>query len=325
MSGIYSARIDAYIKRAASASTHYERGRNYENLLDYLMSSIPGCEVARNSLNHYGTEEADLSVSNMRLREGLPLLPEYFLVECKNAAGLVEAPNTLIMALLVLAAVLHADETATKVAGKKAWPHAACTQTLTLFTLAPRSKAGAAAGGVLPDFTGTMVHDALCLYRGFPDAEHQLCVAHVIPEITACDERFPGQVWAAQIRWALAEVIKVADAARTGGLDHIPPGRLHRWLIHYDAEQAPGFLAPLIEPGWDKRYGRNVEIGRVPGGKPAITALAETIGRGCDKGLAALWQPDAPAGLKALPQVEILRQVWVHHYLLGCRQRPALA
>jgi len=149
-----------------------------------------------------------------------------------KAAGLVDAPNKLIMALLVLAAVLHADETATNVAGKKSWLHVACTAKLTLFTLAPRSKAGSAAGGVLPNATGTMVHDALWLYRGFPDAEHQLCCAHVIREITACDERFPGQIWAPQIRWSLAEMIKVADAARGEGLDHVPPERLRRWLIY---------------------------------------------------------------------------------------------
>lgn len=84
MNSIYPTRIAAYLRRADNAPTHYLRGRYYENLLGYLMSSIPGCDVERNSLNHYGTEEADLSVTNMRLREGLPLLPENFLVECKN-------------------------------------------------------------------------------------------------------------------------------------------------------------------------------------------------------------------------------------------------
>jgi len=54
-----------------------------------------------------------------------------------KAAGLVDAPNKLIMALLVLAAVLHADETATNVAGKKSWPHVACTDTLTLWRVRP--------------------------------------------------------------------------------------------------------------------------------------------------------------------------------------------
>lgn len=68
-----------------------------------------------------------------------------------------------------------------------------------LFTLAPRSRAAAETAGVLPDFPGTMVHDALWIYHGFPEAGHQLCVAHVVRELTACDERFPGQIWAPQL------------------------------------------------------------------------------------------------------------------------------
>jgi transposase len=116
-----------------------------------------------------------------------------------KAAGLVAAPNKLIAALLVLAHVLHADETTTRVADAKRWLHVAATDFLALFTLAPRSRAGAEAAGVLPNFTGTMVHDALWLYRGFPDAAHQLCCAHVIRELTACDERFPG-LWVPKTR-----------------------------------------------------------------------------------------------------------------------------
>jgi hypothetical protein len=80
------------------------------------------------------------------------------------------------------------------------------------------------------------------------------------------------------------------------------------------AEADPAWLAPLIEPEWDKRYGRKVEIGRVPGGKPAVMALAETIGRDGAKVLTAVYRADAPFRLRTLPQVEIMRQVWVHQY-----------
>jgi len=170
-----------------------------------------------------------------------------------KAASLVDTPNRLIMALLILAAVLHADETATNVAGAKSWLHVACTDKLALFTLAPRSKAGAATGGVLPNFVGTMVHDALWLYRGYPDAEHQLCCAHVIRELTAADERFPGQVWAPQLRWAIAEMIKEADRARTEGLDHVPPERLHRWEVYYDSAVQVGLQHHPVNPFTDKQ------------------------------------------------------------------------
>ncbi|MCX5097576.1 transposase [Streptomyces sp. NBC_00365] len=80
------------------------------------------------------------------------------------------------------------------------------------------------------------------------------------------------------------------------------------------AEANGDWLLALIEPEWDKRYGRKVEIGKVLGGKAGVTALAETFGRDGQKVLAAAWAPQAPPRLRVLPQVEILRQVWVHHY-----------
>jgi hypothetical protein len=80
------------------------------------------------------------------------------------------------------------------------------------------------------------------------------------------------------------------------------------------AEIAPGWLQPLIEPEWDKRYGRKIEIRKVPGGPEAVIARAEVFGRDGQKVLAALWASGAPGRLRTLPQVEVLRQVWVHHY-----------
>jgi hypothetical protein len=47
---------------------------------------------------------------------------------------------------------------------------------------------------VLPGFRGTIGHDALRLYRGFPNADHQLCVEPVPRELTWCDERFHEQI-----------------------------------------------------------------------------------------------------------------------------------
>ncbi|MFE7115002.1 IS1182 family transposase [Streptomyces sp. NPDC057654] len=76
----------------------------------------------------------------------------------------------------------------------------------------------------------------------------------------------------------------------------------------------PDWLMPLIEPEWAKRYGRKVEIGKVPGGKAAVRECAEEFGRDGQKLLAAAWAADAPSRLRMLRQVEILRQVWIHQY-----------
>lgn len=91
MSWIYQARIAAYLKLAKSAGTSYQRGRYYENLLAYLIESVPGCEAIRNRLNYYGTEEVDITVDNARLVDGFSRLPEKFLVECKNWSSPVDS------------------------------------------------------------------------------------------------------------------------------------------------------------------------------------------------------------------------------------------
>ncbi|MEU2874685.1 IS1182 family transposase [Streptomyces olivoreticuli] len=91
-------------------------------------------------------------------------------------------------------------------------------------------------------------------------------------------------------------------------------GKSLRAALEELAEADSNWLLPLIEPEWDKRYGRRVEIGRVPGGKAGVTEMAETFGRDGQRVLAAAWAPGAPSRLRVLPQVEILRQVWVHHY-----------
>ncbi|MFD0502410.1 transposase [Streptomyces chiangmaiensis] len=98
-------------------------------------------------------------------------------------------------------------------------------------------------------------------------------------------------------------------------------GESLRAALEQLAQAAPDWLLPLVEPEWDKRYGRKVEIGKVPGGKAGVTALVEAFGRDGCKVLAAAWAPDTPPWLRELPQVEILRRVWVHHYYWDARGR----
>ncbi|WP_155054304.1 IS66 family transposase [Streptomyces blattellae] len=152
------------------------------------------------------------------------LLPE--------AAGLVEDCLNLIRALLIMGHVLHADETTTRIGTTRRWLHVACTDFLTLLHLAPRSRAGADAGKVLPHYRGVLVHDSLSLYAGYDSCTHQLCGAHLIRELTAAEEDFPDQKWHQQIRWALAGLNTQAVRVRNQETAEITPGAL---LLHCEA------------------------------------------------------------------------------------------
>lgn len=140
-----------------------------------------------------------------------------------QAAELVEDSVELIRALLILGHVLHADETTTRIGSVRRWLHVACTDFLTLLHLAPRSRAGADAGGVLPHYRGVLVHDSLSLYAGYPDCGHQLCGAHLIRELTAAEEDFADQRWPGQIRWALAGLNRLATRVRDRQIPEIAP------------------------------------------------------------------------------------------------------
>lgn len=152
------------------------------------------------------------------------LLPE--------AADLVADSLNLIRALLAMGHILHADETTTRIGSVRRWLHVACTDFLTLLHLAPRSRKGADAGGVLPHYRGTLVHDSLSLYAGYGSCTHQLCGAHLIRELTAAEEDFPDQKWHQQIRWALTGLNRQALRVRAGQLTEIAPDAL---LLHHEA------------------------------------------------------------------------------------------
>ena len=165
-----------------------------------------------------------------------------------RAGELVEPSLDLIRALLVLGHVLHADETTTRIGSRRRWLHVACTERLTLLGLAPRSREGANSLRVLPGFRGTLVHDSLSLYAGYPDAAHQLCGAHLIRELTAAEQDHPKQKWQQQIRWALAGLNRQARRVRCGDAAEITPEALLFYQRHYHQGVAAGLaLHPRAE------------------------------------------------------------------------------
>ena len=105
----------------------------------------------------------------------------------------------------------------------------------------------------------------------------------------------------------------VLAAIRTlGRLENI--GETLRAALNSVARVAPDWLAGLINVDWFERYGRRVEDYRLPTSANKIRALAEIIGADGHKLLAALYAPTAPAGLRDLEAVEILRITWIQQF-----------
>jgi transposase len=141
----------------------------------------------------------------------------------RAAAGL--APFTAAAHTgLTRAELVHADETGLRVAGRLHWLHVASSTRFTALACHPkRGKEGIDAAGVLPAFTGTLVHDAFAPYARYPAARHALCNAHLLRELIAVVDHHAahpppssgavpaGWCWATQVIDALLALKAITD------------------------------------------------------------------------------------------------------------------
>lgn len=141
-----------------------------------------------------------------------------------GVADLLVDVEKLIKSLIVLAHVIHVDETTSNINGARWWLHVASTAKLTAYLLHPsRGRAAVTEFDVLPAFGGTVVHDALSVYDAYPHARHALCCAHLARELVAAGEAHPEQAWPAQALRALYGLNSAAHDAREQQLSAIPP------------------------------------------------------------------------------------------------------
>lgn len=80
------------------------------------------------------------------------------------------------------------------------------------------------------------------------------------------------------------------------------------------ATVAPLWLRGLAPAAWYERYSRRVEDSRLPRSQAEREAYARAVGEDGYLLLDRLAAPAAPAELRSLPQVEVLRRVWERHF-----------
>ena len=146
------------------------------------------------------------------------------------------------------APVAHFDETGARVNGKLRWVHVASTGALTLYHQASaRGSDAANLGGVLPAFTGTMVHDGLSSYRKY-DVPHALCNAHHLRELVELDQTHQRRgitdiTWPQDMIDLLVEINTAVTAAKTAGRPRLGRRRLANYQRRYRALIAEGWKA----------------------------------------------------------------------------------
>ncbi|WAM20042.1 IS66 family transposase [Rhodococcus sp. JS3073] len=103
-----------------------------------------------------------------------------------RAADDLDGFRAAVAAEIAAAEVAHFDETGFRAAGKLHWLHSASASLWTPITCHRRRGRGTMnAAGILPIFTGVVVHDARAPYDTYRQITHALCNAHLLRELIA--------------------------------------------------------------------------------------------------------------------------------------------
>lgn len=122
----------------------------------------------------------------------------------RECAENLQEPVELIKEKLLAAYLLHCDETGFRIKGARYWLHTTCTGELTyLYPHKRRGKVAMDEIGILPRFTGRVVHDHLKSYYRYQHLIHVLCNAHHLRELIFFEEN--GEKWASKLIKCLLE------------------------------------------------------------------------------------------------------------------------
>jgi transposase len=152
-----------------------------------------------------------------------------------TAAAKVKPATKAIKEAVIQAEVGHADETGFYINGQRYWLHTVSTEELTYYEAhARRGQKATDAIGILPQFTGTLVHDAWATYFKYQRLLHALCNAHHLRDLTAIVENDQQQWAALMIACLLSAKQLVAEAHQSGAME-LPTEYLERIHQLYDA------------------------------------------------------------------------------------------
>lgn len=159
----------------------------------------------------------------------------------KAAAEQVKPATTAIKEAITKVEVGHADETGFYINGQRYWLHTVSNEELTCFE--PHQSRGQKATdeiGILPQFRGTLVHDAWATYFKYKLLCHALCNAHHLRDLTAISEN-GQQHWAALMILFLLGAKQQVDTAYQAGKTELPAVQIERIHQLYDAIVWLGF------------------------------------------------------------------------------------
>jgi transposase len=114
----------------------------------------------------------------------------------------------------------------------KHWLHVLCTPLLTFFSLQRlRGKEAIEAIGIIPKFTGWLMHDFLSSYLGFENCLHTFCKSHLMRELVFLFEQH-DQSWAKELHDLFLEMLQCIQERKARDAP-LSQAEYQRWYERY--------------------------------------------------------------------------------------------
>jgi transposase len=202
----------------AEAQAPVQYGKNFRALLAYFYDAQQGASrrIREMCAEMFGNAVSEATLQSARQEQYEALEPfEERLVD-----------------ILPQEPVLHADETSVMIAKVRHWLHVLCTPLLTFFTIhLSRGKDAIEAAGIIPRFTGWLMHDFLSSYLGFENCLHTFCKSHLLRELVFLFEQH-RQAWAGDLHDLFLDMHLYVQNQKARDAP-VTEKEYQRWCDHY--------------------------------------------------------------------------------------------
>jgi hypothetical protein len=245
-------------------------GKNFRALLAYLYDAQQGASLRIGEMCAemfgYAISEATLQKARQEQYQAL------------------EPFEKCLTEILPQEPILHADETSVPINKVTHWLHVLCTPLLTFFAIhLCRGQEAIQAIGIIPKFTGWLMHDFASSYLGFQHCLHTFCKSHLMRELVFLFEQHQ-QVWAKDLHDLFLAMLKSVRALKAR--DGPPTQRQYRrWHKRYRKILRAGRRANPITP--EQRARRRLKQSKAQNLLDRLEDYDDAI-------LAFLWELDLP-------------------------------
>ncbi len=145
---------------------------------------------------------------------------------------------------------VHFDETGIRIDKKLHWLHVSSNENLTYYEAhKKRGKKAVDDIDILPNFTGTAVHDGFKTYNKYTNCDHALCNAHILRELNGITE-LEKQDWAEPMKKLLLDIKKEVDL-NLDTCNALPLDRIIEFELRYDE---------ILKAGFAEDYAKNIDL-----------------------------------------------------------------